>query len=158
MYTATQVTKADVPLFQVVRDATQQTVLVTHSKDRAEAAATVLTQSLLFRLECFRAAGYHLAVCVLANPDKPHSAHPLHWVSQRVAGVTTSVARLDNLWTAEVRQDGADSMYELTLVSPSGVTIGRPVLAMSLESAQSQAVELYMRRFPKDLEHKITAP
>jgi len=144
MYTASPVTNATTPLWQVVRDATQHTVLVT-TKDRAQAAAGVLTLSLVFRIDCLRASGYELAANVVTDP-KLHNTHELRWLGSRVAGVERHVARLDNLWTAEVRQDGEDGMFELTIVRPSGVPLGKPVLDMSLELAKVQAVGLYLRR------------
>lgn len=136
-----------VPVFMVRRKAGRRIYLVTPNKNQAHAAAVVYSESVMFRVNAYMKAGYHiLAACTL----DPTTVRTLH-----VAWKTPFEARLDKGWTAHIAQGDVDDMVELTVRDPSGVPQGRPVLFHDADEARAAAVAVYLRRFPQALTQHI---
>lgn len=141
-----------IPMFQVVREATSQVVLVDKSEDHCRAVAQVLQEVIEFKAGKLLQAGFPLVATALMDP-KVVDRQELFWMPVETG--VHYVARLDNLWTARVRQHTLDGMFELTLENPRGGNVGEPVLCFSVEHAKRRAYKVYMCRFPKDLENKL---
>lgn len=136
-----------VPVFMVRRVSGGRIYLVTADKKQADTAAVVYSESVMFRVNAYTKAGYHiLAVCTF----DPSAVHTLH-----VAWQSPLEARLDKGWTAHIAQGDLDDMVELTLRDPSGVPQGRPVLFHDADEARAAVVAVYLRRFPQALTKHI---
>lgn len=154
MFTVTPILRAAhhiIPLYQVEREVTGQIVFVNSSKNHCEAVARVLQEVIELKVEKLEAAGFALVAMALLDP-KVVDRQALFWMPM---GGEHHVARLDNLWTARVRQHNLDGMFELTIENPLGGNVGEPVLCFSAEHAMQRAYKVYMCRFPKELESRL---
>ena len=153
-FKASPVVGKTVPLYQVVRLATGDIYLVTNNESRALAVSQSLSDSLEFKAAKYAKAGFNIMAMCLLDPKLVKTLEP-KWV-ESTKDFEHHSAPLENGWSAIVSQShSVDDVVELCLHNPAGVLVGRPVVFFGVSEAKRAAIDVYLRRFPKELTREI---